>query len=123
MLYLHLLDKQNFQILKSAVFCQLQLLLSGFFSIGFSKGKLIIDATCAPADISYPTDLHLLNQGRTKTEIIIDILYEAVKSQFDKKTITYRQIARKEYLKAAKKRRPTCKEIRKAIKKTTEICK
>ena len=109
MLYLHLLDKQNFQILKSAVFCQLQLLLSGFFSIGFSKGKLIIDATCAPADISYPTDLHLLNQGRTKTEKIIDILYEAVKSQFDKKPITYRQIARKEYLKVAKKRRPTRK--------------
>ena len=74
MLFLHLLDKQNFQILKSAVFCQLQLLLSGFFSIGFSKGKLIIDATCAPADISYPTDLHLLNQGRTKTEKIIDIV-------------------------------------------------
>ena len=40
-----------------------------------------------------------------------------VKSQFDKQPITYRQIARKEYLKVAKKRRPTCKEIRKAIKK------
>ena len=39
-----------------------------------NKGKLIIDATCAPADISYPTDLHLLNQGRTKTEKIIDIV-------------------------------------------------
>ena len=74
-----------------------------------NQGKLIIDATCAPADISYPTDLHLLNQGRTKTEKIIDILYEAVKSQFDKKPITYRQIARKEYLKVAKKRRPTRK--------------
>ena len=84
-----------------------------------NQGKLIIDGTCAPADISYPKDLHLLNQGRTKTEKIIDILYEAVnvKSQFDKKNITYRQIARKEYLKVAKKRRPTCKEIRKAIKK------
>ena len=82
-----------------------------------NQGKLIIDGTCAPADISYPKDLHLLNQGRTKTEKIIDILYEAVKSQFDKKTITDRQIARKEYLKVAKKRRPTRKEIRKAIKK------
>jgi IS5 family transposase len=26
-----------------------------------NQGKLIIDATCAPADISYPTDLGLLN--------------------------------------------------------------
>ena len=69
-----------------------------------NQGKLIIDATCAPADISYSTDLHLLNQGRTKTEKIIDILYEAFKSQFEKKPITYRQIARKEYLKVAKKK-------------------
>ena len=61
--------------------------------------------------------LHLLNQGRTKTEKIIDILYEAVKSQFDKKPITYRQIAGKEYLKVAKKRRSNRKEIRKASKK------
>ena len=74
-----------------------------------NQGKLIIDATCAPADISYSTDLHLLNQGRTKTKKIIDILYEAVKSQFDKKNITYRQIARKEYLKVARKRRSTRK--------------
>ena len=73
------------------------------------QGKLIIDATCAPADISYPTDLNLLNQARIKTEKIIDILYEPIKSQFQKKTITHRQTARKEYLKVAKKRRPTCK--------------
>ena len=26
-----------------------------------NRGKLIIDATCAPADITYPTDLGLLN--------------------------------------------------------------
>lgn len=29
-----------------------------------NRGKLILDATCAPADISYPTDLKLLNQAR-----------------------------------------------------------
>jgi len=28
-----------------------------------NRGKLILDATCAPADISYPTDLGLLNQA------------------------------------------------------------
>ena len=32
-----------------------------------NRGKLIIDATCAPADISYPTDLGLLNQARLHT--------------------------------------------------------
>ena len=33
-----------------------------------NKGKLILDATCAPADIKYPTDLGLLNQAREHTE-------------------------------------------------------
>ena len=82
-----------------------------------NQGKLIIDATCAPADISYPTDLNLLNQARIKTEKIIDILYKLIKKKFDKKPITYRQTARKEYLKVTKKRRPTRKEIRNALKK------
>ena len=82
-----------------------------------NQGKLTIDATCAPADISYPTDLNLLNQARIKTEKIIDILYKLIKKKFDKKPITYRQTARKEYLKVTKKRRPTRKEIRNALKK------
>ncbi|NER06842.1 MAG: hypothetical protein F6K17_31815 [Okeania sp. SIO3C4] len=66
---------------------------------GKNQGKLIIDATCVPADISYPTDLNLLNQGRKFTEKIIDILYEPIKKQFHQKPITHRKIARKEYLK------------------------
>ncbi len=52
-----------------------------------NQGKLIIDATSAPADISYPTDLNLLNKARIKTEKIIDILYETLKSKFNKKTL------------------------------------
>jgi hypothetical protein len=31
-----------------------------------NKGTLLIDATCAPADIRYPTDLSLLNEAREK---------------------------------------------------------
>ena len=41
-----------------------------------NRGKLIIDATCAPADITYPTDLKILNAAREKTESIIDILHQ-----------------------------------------------
>jgi transposase, IS5 family len=37
-----------------------------------NHGKLILDATCAPADIRYPNDLGLLNQAREQTERIID---------------------------------------------------
>ncbi len=30
------------------------------------KGKLLLDATCAPADVRYPTDLSLINEARKK---------------------------------------------------------
>ena len=43
---------------------------------GSNNGKLIVDATCAPADIRYPTDISLLNEVREKSEQIIDTLFE-----------------------------------------------
>lgn len=88
-----------------------------------NRGQLILDATCAPADINYPNDLGLLNQARVKTEKIIDTLYEPLKVKLDKKPKTYRNLARKEYLKVAKQRRPSRKEIRKAIKKQLQYIK
>jgi transposase, IS5 family len=86
-------------------------------------GKLILDATCAPADISYPTDLELLNQARKQTERIIDFLYEQVKGTLEKKPRTYREIARRDYLEVAKKRRVSKKNRRKAIKKQLQYIK
>jgi transposase, IS5 family len=70
-----------------------------------NRGKLILDATCAPGDISYPTDLGLLNQARKQTEKIIDFLFELVLGELDKKPRTYREKARKDYREVAKKRR------------------
>ena len=57
-----------------------------------NQGKLIIDATCAPADISYPTDLGLLNLARVHTEKIRDILYKQIKGKNNKKPRTYRNL-------------------------------
>ena len=82
-----------------------------------NRGKLLIDATVAPADIKYPTDIGLLNQVRKETEKIIDILYEPLKGKLEKKPRTYRKIARKEFIKIAKKRKVSRKERRKAQKK------
>ena len=82
-----------------------------------NQGKLILDATCAPADINYPTDLKLLNHAREQTEKLIDQLYEQVRQKLDKKPRTYRRIARKDYLELAKQRRPKKKKLRKAIRK------
>ena len=59
----------------------------------------------------------LLNQARKQTEKIIDILYDGLEEKPSKKPITQRIIAKKEYLKIAKKRQVTKKQRRKAIKK------
>jgi len=81
-----------------------------------NKGKLILDATCAPADITYPTDLKLLNDAREKTETIIDTLHKHM-PKGTKKPRNYRQRARKDYLVVSKSRRATQKILRKAIRK------
>lgn len=39
-----------------------------------NQGTLIIDATCAPQDIQYPTDVRLLHESRLKLEEMIDTL-------------------------------------------------
>jgi len=81
-----------------------------------NRGKLIVDATCTPADITYPTDLKLLNEAREKTEEIIDKMHEPLVG-LKKKPRTYRQKARKDYLAVAKQKKPGSKKIRKAIRK------
>ena len=81
-----------------------------------NKGKLIVDATCTPADIAYPTDLNLLNEAREKTEGMIDAMY-APQVGKSKKPRTYRQKARKDYLAVAKQKKSSYKKIRKAIGK------
>ena len=81
-----------------------------------NRGKLLLDATCIPQDIRYPTDLSLLNEAREKTEHIIDRLYELSGKQ-KKKPRTYRKKARKEYLHVAKQRNRNQKTIRRGIRK------
>jgi IS5 family transposase len=43
---------------------------------GKNWGTLSIDASYTPADITYPTDLKLLNEARESTDRIIDDLYQ-----------------------------------------------
>ncbi|WP_435050875.1 IS5 family transposase [Desulfoscipio gibsoniae] len=81
-----------------------------------NKGKLILDATCAPADIRYPTDLSLLNEAREKLDNIIDLVHKTL-GKPGRRPRTYRQIARKAYLNIVHNRKPGKKAIRKAIGK------
>lgn len=84
---------------------------------GENRGQLLVDATVAPADVKYPTDVDLLNQARKTTELTVDILHASLKGTGRKKANTYRKKARKEYLKFAKKKKSSQKERRKAVKK------
>jgi len=80
-----------------------------------NKGKLVLDATCAPADVRYPSDLSLLNEARENTEEIIEKLWEHSKKQ-GHKTGYNRRKARKEFLKIIKQKKPGIQKIRTVIK-------
>jgi len=82
-----------------------------------NKGAMLLDATCYPADIKYPTDIGLLNHARELTERTIDELHEQLKGPGVEKPRTYRVVARKDYLRYSKKRKPTQQQRRVAIRK------
>ncbi len=81
-----------------------------------NRGQLIADATCAPADIRYPTDVSLLNEAREKTEEVIDALHASRVGKAPRPR-TYRVKARRAFLAFIKKKRPGNKAIRRAKKK------
>ncbi len=88
-----------------------------------NKGVLMLDATCAPSDIAYPTDVGLLNEARETSEEVIDLLYEQVKAKYKVKPRTYRDEARSDYLGLSKQRKKPVKKIRKVIKNQLQYLK
>jgi len=80
-----------------------------------NKGTLVVDATCAPQNIKFPTDVSLLDDARKKSEQLIDIVYERT-GKLGKKPRTYRQEAKKKFNRFTRNRKPRKKAIRKAIK-------
>ena len=81
---------------------------------GGNSGTMVVDATCAPSNIRYPQDVSLLNEARENAEKLLDVLHDPSDG---KKPRTYRQRARKDYLKYARCRKHTAKMTRKAIGK------
>lgn len=80
-----------------------------------NQGTLILDATCTPADLRYPTDLGLLNEARKKLDEMIDTLHEA-NGKEQRRPRTYRVKARKDYLNVSKQKSPRKNQLRKAVK-------
>lgn len=82
-----------------------------------NSGKVILDATCAPEDMRYPTDLSLLDDVRQSTEQIIDVLWgRSPREKRGRKPRTHRVRARRVALSVMKKRKPRLPEIWKAIR-------
>ena len=79
-----------------------------------NRGKLILDATVAPADIKYPTDIDLLNRSREHLETAVDILWPHVPHTSHKLPYSAKK-ARKSYLKLAKSKKWTRANCRRAI--------
>lgn len=87
-----------------------------------NEGTLILDATCAPQNIRFPTDTSLLNEAREKAEEIIDALHEQGLSE-GKKPRTYRQKARRKYNSFSKARKKTKNMIRTAKRQQLQYLK
>lgn len=77
-----------------------------------NEGTMILDATCAPQDIRYPTDTSLLNEARINAEEIIDALHQSGLTGGEKPR-TYREKALREYNAFSKSRKKAQKKIRK----------
>lgn len=84
---------------------------------------MIVDATCTPADIRYPTDMSILNEARMNTEIFIDFLYENFRSELEEKPRDYRNVAHKDFISYTKKRKPRGNVRRKATRKQLNYLK
>jgi hypothetical protein len=75
-----------------------------------NSGTLILDATCAPQAVKFPTDTEMLNSARQKAERIIDRICEEAQL---KKPRTYRKNARKVYLSVVRRKKKSAKFLRK----------
>ena len=87
----------------------------GVAEVSANRGQLIADATCAPADIRYPTDVSLLSEAREKTDEIIDELHMPLVGK-EPRPRTYRLKARRRFVAFAKQKQPGRQAIRRAKK-------
>ena len=84
---------------------------------GKNWGTLTIDASCTPADITYPTDLKLLNEARESTERIIDDLCDQCSDLRSHLPRYDRGKARAHFLTVAKQKKPRRRKIKAAIRR------
>ena len=85
-----------------------------------NSGTLILDATCVPQEIKYPTDSELLNESRVQAEKIIDAVCE--NHGYEKPRI-YRRDARAVYLNIVRRKKKSKSFLRKNNRKLLNYVK
>lgn len=92
-----------------------------------NAGTILMDATCVPADIKYPTDLNLVNDARDLTEHLIDQLRKQQENPSPRPR-TKSQICRRRYLEIIKhpkcgvaKRRSALRFLLNAVRRNLEF--
>jgi hypothetical protein len=63
-----------------------------------NQGSLLIDVTCTPDDIRYPTDLSLLDEAREVAETLMDAMHPPLRDGFGAKPRPQRRKARQQFL-------------------------
>lgn len=84
----------------------------------YRQGTLILDATCAPQDIRYPTDLDILNECREWLEQLIARLCVSTNQQLPRR---YSRKARREYLSVIRRKVKPEAIVRRALRKQLQF--
>jgi hypothetical protein len=84
---------------------------------GKNWGTLSIDASCTPADITYPTYLKLLNEARQSTERVIDDLCKQANGSLAHRPRYDRGKTRAHFLNVVKQKRPRWRRLKAAIRR------
>lgn len=86
-----------------------------------NEGTINMDASVFEQDITYPTDLKILNDSREKLEDIIATVCLKTNQEMPR---TYKRVARRDFLNVSKKRKCTYKQIRKGNgKQLNYVCR
>lgn len=83
-----------------------------------NEGTLLMDATCCPADITFPQDFQLLNHAR---ELLEDIVRAICRDNRRKMPRMYAKRARQSYLNLSKCKKRSGKAVRKCIKQQLQF--
>lgn len=86
-----------------------------------NEGTMNMDASVFEQDITYPTDLKILNDSREKLEDIIARVCLKTNQEMPRR---YKRVARRDFLNVSKKRKCTYKQIRKGNgKQLNYVCR